>query len=237
MGLPQTPSPPQLYSQDLQLKLYQAFIFSIPILFSIILFLLFYLFYLKKRTSTTASPSSATLPESSNHAYSAGLSNATGFKGITKEKLPVILFDEDARTRENLCCVCLGEFKIREELHLLPSCKHFFHMECIRLWLHSNTTCPLCRCSVIISPKSSHSEPLDPVRPNDENVIQSIGVGVEQQDQPIIVGMTMSISNCTGQQQIVPDEQSSGSGNSSGFDNGIHIQSESVVIDIRTHDT
>lgn len=55
MGFDQSPNPPDhLYSQALQLKLYQAFIFSIPILFSIILFLLFYLFYLKKRASTFA---------------------------------------------------------------------------------------------------------------------------------------------------------------------------------------
>ncbi|KAJ1396964.1 zinc finger protein, partial [Sesbania bispinosa] len=58
MGVPQTatsppPPPPHLYPQELQLKLYQAFIFSIPILFSIILFLLFYLFYLKRRASSS----------------------------------------------------------------------------------------------------------------------------------------------------------------------------------------
>lgn len=56
MGFDPSPHPPHLYSQALQLKLYQAFIFSIPILFSIILFLLFYLFYLKKRASTFSHP-------------------------------------------------------------------------------------------------------------------------------------------------------------------------------------
>ncbi|KAM7531435.1 hypothetical protein LguiB_034845 [Lonicera macranthoides] len=62
MSYPQTQSPSSnyshLYPQALQLKLYQAFIFSIPILFSIILFLLFYLFYLKRRFS----PPPPTLP-------------------------------------------------------------------------------------------------------------------------------------------------------------------------------
>lgn len=47
-------SPPHQYPQEIQLKLYQAFIFSIPILFSIILFLLFYLFYLKRRANSNA---------------------------------------------------------------------------------------------------------------------------------------------------------------------------------------
>ncbi|MCD7450909.1 putative E3 ubiquitin-protein ligase rha4a [Datura stramonium] len=66
MGISESPSPPHLYPQALQLKLYQAFIFSIPILFSIILFLLFYLFYLKRRASIGSnSPVAATLPRNS----------------------------------------------------------------------------------------------------------------------------------------------------------------------------
>lgn len=69
MGLPQTPNPPHLYPEALQLKLYQAFIFSIPILFSIILFLLFYLFYLKRRASTPSS-TAPILPSTMNQAAS-----------------------------------------------------------------------------------------------------------------------------------------------------------------------
>ncbi|KAE9607646.1 putative transcription factor C2H2 family [Lupinus albus] len=47
------------------------------------------------------------------------------------------------------CCVCLGEFELKEELLQIPHCKHVFHIECIHNWLQSNTTCPLCRCSII----------------------------------------------------------------------------------------
>jgi hypothetical protein len=47
-----SPTPSNMFPEELQLQLYQAFIFSIPILFSIILFLLFYLFYLKRRASS-----------------------------------------------------------------------------------------------------------------------------------------------------------------------------------------
>lgn len=57
MGRPAAETTPtsatHLYPQALQLKLYQSFIFSIPILFSIILFLLFYLFYLKRRATSS----------------------------------------------------------------------------------------------------------------------------------------------------------------------------------------
>lgn len=56
MKPPHDHSPPHQYPQEIQLKLYQAFIFSIPILFSIILFLLFYLFYLKRRANSNPPP-------------------------------------------------------------------------------------------------------------------------------------------------------------------------------------
>lgn len=66
---------------------------------------------------------------------------------------------------------------------------------------------------------------------------------MEQQEHPIMVGLSIG-NNCTEQQQqqIVPHEQSSssssGSRNSGVFENGINLlESESVVINIQTHDT
>ncbi|KAL1803651.1 hypothetical protein ACET3Z_032298 [Daucus carota] len=151
MGFDQSPNPPDhLYSQALQLKLYQAFIFSIPILFSIILFLLFYLFYLKKRASTFAH-SPPVLPRTLTQPPPFIISVCeVGLKEELKEKLSTIVFDEELRARDSLCCVCLGEFEMKEELMQVPLCKHVFHRDCIRNWLRSNTTCPLCRCSVFV---------------------------------------------------------------------------------------
>ncbi|XP_019087891.1 PREDICTED: probable E3 ubiquitin-protein ligase RHA4A [Camelina sativa] len=149
---PQSPITPHLYPQAIQLKLYQAFIFSIPILFSIILFLLFYLFYLKRRASSLSSPP-VVLPVSLSHQSSSHLPSICllDVKLELKEKLHVVLFNEELGTRDSLCCVCLGEFELKEELVEMPSCKHIFHMDCIHLWLYSHNTCPLCRSSVSIS--------------------------------------------------------------------------------------
>lgn len=146
---PSPPPPPHLYSQELQLKLYQAFIYSIPILFSIIVLLLFYLFYLKRRVSTLSSPPPPLLPTTSDHTSTTSESEM-GIKGELKGKLVVVLFDEDLEAKDSQCCVCLGEFEMEEELNQVPSCKHVFHIDCITHWLHSNSTCPLCRASIIL---------------------------------------------------------------------------------------
>ncbi|XP_076892103.1 putative E3 ubiquitin-protein ligase RHA4A [Bidens hawaiensis] len=153
-----------LYYQALQMKLYQAFIFSIPILFSIILFLLFYLFYLKRTfsrnnssylSSSVIHPRASRTQDSSTH-YQVG---ETGSKVNLEDKLTVIAFDQDLYAKDLMCCVCLGEFEINEKLHQIPSCQHMFHGDCIRNWLGSNTTCPLCRCSVVNTSKGRHHEP------------------------------------------------------------------------------
>ncbi|XP_021849923.2 RING-H2 finger protein ATL2-like [Spinacia oleracea] len=46
------------------------------------------------------------------------------------------------------CAVCLSEFEEKEKGRLLPKCNHSFHVECIDMWFHSHSTCPLCRSPV-----------------------------------------------------------------------------------------
>ncbi|KAG8661969.1 probable E3 ubiquitin-protein ligase RHA4A isoform X2 [Manihot esculenta] len=178
MGYTPTATTPHLYPQALQVKLYQAFIFSIPILFSIILFLLFYLFYLKRRATSLSSPTQI-LPTTANQSTQSVLS--IGLNKEIKDKLPIVLFDEELRTRESQCCVCLGEFEIKEELLQLPTCKHVFHIECIHHWLHSNSTCPLCRSFVIPTTKLENQAQsggletqLQQVNPNSDYSLQIV---------------------------------------------------------------
>ncbi|KAI7727072.1 hypothetical protein M8C21_027466 [Ambrosia artemisiifolia] len=97
-----------LYSQALQMKLYQAFIFSIPILFSIILFLLFYLFYLKRTYSNNNSSSSSIFHlRASRTQDSSTISQCSemGSKLNLEDKLTVISFDEDLYAKELICSV------------------------------------------------------------------------------------------------------------------------------------
>ncbi|WOG83482.1 hypothetical protein DCAR_0102657 [Daucus carota subsp. sativus] len=134
---------PQLYVQSEEHNQYLAVIYSVPIMFCIILFMFCYLF-VKQRA-----PASSLPPPTSTQSSSLSISVRGAFlKEDIKEKLPTIVFDEELKARDSLCCVCLGEFELKEELIQVPSCKHIFHGDCIGNWLSSCATCPLCRCSV-----------------------------------------------------------------------------------------
>ncbi|KAJ1259425.1 hypothetical protein BS78_10G154300 [Paspalum vaginatum] len=45
------------------------------------------------------------------------------------------------------CSVCLDELLEGALVRMLPSCKHYFHAECVDVWLMSHATCPVCRGS------------------------------------------------------------------------------------------
>ncbi|CAH8366746.1 unnamed protein product [Eruca vesicaria subsp. sativa] len=87
------------------------------------------------------------VPTNPSHTASRGLHPAI------LNSLPVVTFSsssEDAATRRDHidCAVCLSEFEEGESGRVLPGCKHAFHVECIDMWFHSHSTCPLCRTLV-----------------------------------------------------------------------------------------
>ncbi|CAI7906651.1 unnamed protein product [Closterium sp. NIES-53] len=52
---------------------------------------------------------------------------------------------------EKECIVCLGEYKTGDVIRQLHACNHQFHQDCIDAWLKTNSSCPLCRTSLIPS--------------------------------------------------------------------------------------
>ncbi|XLR08801.1 RING-H2 finger protein ATL2-like [Arachis ipaensis] len=79
--------------------------------------------------------------------------------------LPVFTFSRKTHPHTVDCPVCLSEFEEGETGRVLPTCNHTFHTECIDMWFHSHSTCPLCRAPVE-TPKRpdlvitvGHSEP------------------------------------------------------------------------------
>lgn len=142
-----------------QLKLYQAFIFTVPIFFAFILLLLFYLFYLRRqrvdwsslrmRTSTLHTPT-----------QSDDLSRCEmGLKKEVREMLPIIVFKESFSVKDTQCSVCLGDYQADDKLQQIPACGHTFHMDCIDHWLAAHNTCPLCRLSILAPTKACTETP------------------------------------------------------------------------------
>mmetsp|Transcript_1877 Transcript_1877/g.1587 ORF Transcript_1877/g.1587 Transcript_1877/m.1587 type:complete len:450 (+) Transcript_1877:38-1387(+) len=62
--------------------------------------------------------------------------------------------DEDAPS----CAICMQDYKVDDELRILP-CKHEFHCECVDKWLPMKKICPLCRHDVtkkVQSPRNNN---------------------------------------------------------------------------------
>uniref|UniRef100_A0A3Q2YMX1 RING finger protein 122 n=1 Tax=Hippocampus comes TaxID=109280 RepID=A0A3Q2YMX1_HIPCM len=53
------------------------------------------------------------------------------------------------------CAVCLEDFKVKDELGVLP-CQHAFHQKCLVKWLEVRCVCPMCN-KPIAGPPEHHS--------------------------------------------------------------------------------
>ncbi|KAF8027807.1 hypothetical protein BT93_E0666 [Corymbia citriodora subsp. variegata] len=71
-----------------------------------------------------------------------------GIDSVTIESYPKIQVDDDGqvpRSNDNICAICLSEYRPKETIRTIPSCGHYFHAQCIDQWLQRNASCPLCR--------------------------------------------------------------------------------------------
>ncbi|KAE9613399.1 hypothetical protein Lal_00015957 [Lupinus albus] len=86
------------------------------------------------------------------------------------DALPVFLYKEIIGLKEPFdCAVCLCEFLENDNLRLLPTCNHAFHIHCIDTWLLSNSTCPLCRGTLYASGYPFENPVFDFEGPNEED--------------------------------------------------------------------
>ncbi|CAL9232277.1 unnamed protein product [Arabidopsis halleri] len=155
--IPETYAPSNSTESE-KLKLYQAFIFSVPICFTFIVLFVLYLIYLRRNSTTNVDWSSLGMRGGIFVPTNNNLSTAElGLSKDLREMLPIVIYKESFTVKDSQCSVCLGDYQAEEKLQQMPSCGHTFHMECIDLWLTSHTTCPLCRLSLI--PKPSHQSP------------------------------------------------------------------------------
>lgn len=140
-----------------ELKLYQTFIFTIPILLTFFLLFLFYLCYLRRRRVDWRSlRMRASLRTTREELVHNDITRCElGLKKEHREMLPIIVFKESFSVKDTQCPVCLADYQADDRLQQIPACGHTFHMCCIDIWLATHSTCPLCRLSLLPSPKPS----------------------------------------------------------------------------------
>ncbi|KAM0876998.1 hypothetical protein ACQ4PT_035785 [Festuca glaucescens] len=84
-------------------------------------------------------------------------------KGIKKKALqslptvswaaPEQMAEEEGERPE--CAICLAEFASGDEVRVLPTCGHGFHVACVDVWLMSSSTCPSCRRTLVVAPPAT----------------------------------------------------------------------------------
>ncbi|XP_008246265.1 PREDICTED: putative RING-H2 finger protein ATL69 isoform X2 [Prunus mume] len=73
-----------------------------------------------------------------------------GLDGPTINSYPKMVLGESRRLPQRnytVCCICLSEYKPRDQVRCIPECHHCFHAECVDEWLRMSATCPICRNS------------------------------------------------------------------------------------------
>ena len=50
---------------------------------------------------------------------------------------------------QDICVICRETFQNNDIVRKIKNCNHYFHLSCANTWFNNNTTCPLCRQSII----------------------------------------------------------------------------------------
>ncbi|KZV25749.1 hypothetical protein F511_04810 [Dorcoceras hygrometricum] len=84
-----------------------------------------------------------------------------GLEACAISAIPRFVFQKDEQGVGHLeeCVICLSSFEDGQVGRRLPSCNHAFHVDCIDVWLHKHTTCPICRASAVRPPEEEVGPP------------------------------------------------------------------------------
>ncbi|CAA3024731.1 RING-H2 finger ATL51-like [Olea europaea subsp. europaea] len=79
-----------------------------------------------------------------------GQEHASTATNSSNSSVQLIIASKHTReSKDDVCAVCLSEFKEGDGVRLLPECTHIFHVTCIDKWLDSHHNCPLCRANTL----------------------------------------------------------------------------------------
>ncbi|GMI80021.1 hypothetical protein like AT2G37150 [Hibiscus trionum] len=72
---------------------------------------------------------------------------------VSKCLTETIYCSSDRIQDESSCVICLEEYKDMDEVGELKTCRHDYHVSCIKKWLSMKNTCPICKASAIAEDK------------------------------------------------------------------------------------
>ncbi|WCJ41639.1 RING/U-box superfamily protein [Euphorbia peplus] len=137
---PPPPQPPSQHSSG-EPPFDSSMALTILVLLSALFFMGFFSIYIR-RFSTDPSPE---LTLSNNRPRPPRPAVSLKHKGIDPEVIRALPVYSYYRGEEIECAICLGEFEEKENVRMIPYCRHVFHLECIETWLKMHVTCPVCR--------------------------------------------------------------------------------------------
>ncbi|CAL4954920.1 unnamed protein product [Urochloa decumbens] len=123
---------PRLYALCIALLAWNAVVYSLPFL----LFLLLCCFVPMVGYALGYNMNSASVGRGASDEQLAALP-----RWRFKEQ-PDVPRDRDHDDQE--CCICLAQYREKEEVRQLP-CTHMFHLRCVDRWLRIISSCPLCK--------------------------------------------------------------------------------------------
>ncbi|KAM3376255.1 hypothetical protein P3S68_014970 [Capsicum galapagoense] len=142
----------QSYNSNIML----AAIISLLLVILFILLLHIYAKWFLVQTRQRSTRNSLSSPFHNFHSFNIvdNTSFASNFptKGLERSmisSIPLFVYKEE-NDNELECIICLSLLEDEDFCRKLPKCSHAFHVECIDMWLHSHSTCPICRAPALI---------------------------------------------------------------------------------------
>lgn len=142
----------QSYNSNIML----AAIISLLLVILFILLLHIYAKWFLVQTRQRSTRNSLSSPFHNFHSFNIvdNTSFASNFptKGLERSmisSIPLFVYKEE-NDNELECIICLSLLEDEDFFRKLPKCSHAFHVECIDMWLHSHSTCPICRAPALI---------------------------------------------------------------------------------------
>ncbi|KAI9696835.1 MAG: hypothetical protein M1836_005197 [Candelina mexicana] len=106
-----------------------------------------------------------------------GPASAAAIAALPRKKMDTTMLDDSGTAQ---CSVCMEDVPIGQEVTLLP-CSHWFHHECIAMWLKEHDTCPHCRAGIT----AKDGEPAAPRAPGQAPLHSQNSFASQNSDAPL----------------------------------------------------